>query len=59
MTAPTNGAAGIIPAVLKFLKVFYKDKLPETFHWDYFLVASAIGSIIKRNASISGAEGGC
>lgn len=59
VTAPTNGAAGIIPAVLKFLKEFYKDSLDENFHREYYLVAAAIGALIKKNASISGAEGGC
>lgn len=58
VTAPTNGAAGIIPAVLHYYERFVPDAdLPgvETF----FLAAAAIGAIIKRNASISGAEVGC
>jgi L-serine dehydratase len=58
VTAPTNGAAGIIPAVLHYYHRFVTGASPagiETF----FLVAAAIGSLIKRNASISGAEVGC
>ena len=58
VTAPTNGAAGIIPAVLHYYLRFVPeadDQGVETF----LLVAAAIGAIIKRNASISGAEVGC
>ncbi|MEE4203848.1 MAG: L-serine ammonia-lyase, partial [Halieaceae bacterium] len=59
VTAPTNGAAGIIPAVLQFCL----DDLPKTVHQDtvntFLLTASAVGSLFKRNASISGAEVGC
>lgn len=58
VTAPTNGAAGIIPAVLHYYERFTTDPTPagiETF----LLTAAAIGAIIKRNASISGAEMGC
>lgn len=58
VTAPTNGAAGVIPAVLRYYKDFcvgFSRSGIETF----FLGAAAIGSIIKRNASISGAEVGC
>lgn len=58
ITAPTNGACGIIPAVLmyhhRFIKAFSTQSLME-----FFLVSSAIGSLFKRNASISGAEVGC
>lgn len=59
VTAPTNGAAGVIPAVLKYLKEFHSQELYPNFHRDFLLVASAIGIIIKKGASISGAEGGC
>ena len=59
MTAPTNGAAGVVPAVLKYMKTFHFQELPPNFHRDFLLVASAIGIIIKKKASISGAEGGC
>ncbi len=59
VTAPTNGAAGVVPAVLKFIKTFYQNKVKKDFHRDYLLVASAIGILVKQRASISGAEGGC
>jgi L-serine dehydratase len=58
VTAPTNGAAGIIPAVLMYYERFVPGADAhgvETF----LLAAAAIGAIIKRNASISGAEVGC
>lgn len=57
VTAPTNGAAGIIPAVLEYLKQFYHvddNKITE-----FLLTAGAIGILYKKNASISGAEMGC
>lgn len=58
VTAPTNGAAGIIPAVLHY----YRDFLPyykKQGVREFLLTAAAIGTIIKQNASISGAEVGC
>jgi L-serine dehydratase len=58
VTAPTNGAAGIVPAVLHYYANFVPgadDRGIETF----LLTAAAVGSLIKRNASISGAEVGC
>jgi L-serine dehydratase len=57
VTAPTNGAAGIIPAVLRFYCRFHEGdaKGVRTF----LLTAGAIGALYKRNASISGAEVGC
>lgn len=58
VTAPTNGAAGIIPAVLQY----YHDFVPgadDDGTVRFLLVAAGIGSIIKENASISGAEVGC
>ncbi len=58
VTAPTNGAAGVIPAVAHYYKYF--DPAPSdqgTFR--YFLTAGAIGILYKENASISGAEVGC
>ncbi|GGJ26956.1 L-serine ammonia-lyase [Neoroseomonas lacus] len=58
VTAPTNGAAGIVPAVLEYYERFVPEAHVagvETF----LLTAAAIGAIIKRNASISGAEVGC
>ena len=57
VTAPTNGAAGIVPAVLRFHDRFYRGT-PETRR-EFLLTAAAIGSLYKRNASISGAEVGC
>ncbi len=56
VTAPTNGAAGIIPAVLYYL---VQEGLTRPQIHEFLLTASVIGSIIKANASISGAEAGC
>jgi L-serine dehydratase len=56
--APTNGAAGIIPAVGYFAERFKKISR-ERIERDYLLTAGAIGTLYKRNASISGAEAGC
>jgi L-serine dehydratase len=58
VTAPTNGAAGVVPAVLRYYRDFCRDFSPKGVY-DYFLAATAIGGIIRRNASISGAEVGC
>ncbi|RXG83858.1 L-serine ammonia-lyase [Bradyrhizobium zhanjiangense] len=58
VTAPTNGAAGVVPAVLRYYRDLCDDASLEGSR-TFLLVASAIGSIIKRNASISGAEVGC
>ena len=58
VTAPTNGAAGVVPAVLQYY-VAHCHGARETSIRDYLLTAAAIGGIIKRNASISGAELGC
>ena len=58
VTAPTNGAAGIIPAVLRYAKEFCPEYSIEASR-DYMLTAAAVGSLIKQNASISGAEVGC
>ncbi|MBP2562536.1 L-serine dehydratase [Neorhizobium galegae] len=57
VTAPTNGAAGVIPSVLRYYRDFCdsSDAGINTF----LLTAAAIGGIIKKNASISGAEVGC
>jgi L-serine dehydratase len=58
VTAPTNGAAGIVPAVLHY----YRDFVPgasEAGVRDFLLTAAAIGMLYKENASISGAEVGC
>lgn len=58
VTAPTNGAAGIIPAVLHYLARFVPDS-GEAEIFAFLLTAAAIGSLYKENASISGAEVGC
>jgi L-serine dehydratase len=58
VTAPTNGAAGIIPAVLKYYQHFCKGASEEGLR-RFFLTAGAIGILYKENASISGAEVGC
>ncbi len=58
VTAPTNGAAGIIPAVLHYYWRFVPGA-NEQGVMDFFLTAAAIGILYKRNASISGAEVGC
>ncbi len=58
VTAPTNGAAGIVPAVLHFYRRFYKDASDEGVI-RFLLTAAAIGMLYKKNASISGAEMGC
>ncbi len=58
VTAPTNGACGIVPAVLAYYDKFIR-KVNSNSLARYMLVASAIGSLYKMNASISGAEVGC
>jgi L-serine dehydratase len=58
VTAPTNGAAGVVPATIRY----YLDHVPDASRAavpDFLLTAAAIGGLIKRNASISGAEVGC
>ena len=57
VTAPTNGAAGVVPAVLRYL--IERHGHSEEGIQRYFLVAAAVGGLCKRNASISGAEVGC
>jgi L-serine dehydratase len=58
VTAPTNGAAGIIPSVLHYYDRFCPGA-NEQGVFDFLLTASAIGILYKENASISGAEVGC
>lgn len=58
VTAPTNGAAGIIPAVLHYYRGFIPSFSYQGVR-EFLLVAGAIGALIKQNASISGAEVGC
>ncbi len=58
VTAPTNGAAGVVPAVIKY----WLEHVPgasEARIEDFLLTAAAIGGLVKFNASISGAEAGC
>lgn len=58
VTAPTNGAAGVVPAVIRYWLEFVPGasaaRVPE-----FLLTAAAIGGLVKYNASISGAEAGC
>ena len=58
VTAPTNGASGIIPSVIKYYKEFTKDSNDGGII-NFILTAAAIGTLFKKNASISGAEAGC
>jgi len=58
VTAPTNGAAGVIPAVLQYFVAFC-DGYDEDKILQYMLTASEIGSIFKKGATISAAMGGC
>ncbi|WP_020681829.1 L-serine ammonia-lyase [Marinobacterium rhizophilum] len=58
VTAPTNGAAGIIPAVLMYYMRF-KEQATDNDVVDFLLAAAAVGTLCKKNASISGAEVGC
>ena len=58
VTAPTNGAAGIVPAVLRYYERFAPGACAAGVE-TYLLTAAAIGSLFKENASISGAEVGC
>ncbi|CNH42829.1 L-serine dehydratase 2 [Yersinia frederiksenii] len=58
VTAPTNGACGIIPAVLAYYDKFIRP-VNENSYSRYFLVSGVIGALYKMNASISGAEVGC
>lgn len=58
VTAPTNGAAGVVPAVLKYYQTNFQHASAEGVR-NFLLAASAIAGLIKVNASISGAEVGC
>ena len=58
VTAPTNGAAGVVPATIRY----FMDHVPNASAAkipDFLLTAAAIGGLVKFNASISGAEAGC
>lgn len=58
VTAPTNGAAGVIPAVLKYFEEFCPEATPEKSR-EFLLTSAAIGILYKKRASISAAEMGC
>lgn len=58
VTAPTNGAAGVIPAVLHYLLLFEEPDYEDSI-WRFLLTASEIGSLFKKGATISAAMGGC
>ena len=58
VTAPTNGAAGVVPAVIRYWLHFHPEADQASIR-DFLLTAAAVGGIIKHNASISGAEVGC
>jgi L-serine dehydratase len=59
VTAPTNGAAGIIPAVARYFDRYHRDADDKDAWLRFYLTAAAIGALYKKNASISGAEAGC
>ena len=58
VTAPTNGAAGVVPAVLRYFRDFCPGASDAGLR-TFLLTATAIGALLKMNASISGAEVGC
>jgi len=58
VTAPTNGAAGVVPAVIRYWLDHVPGATPARLG-EFLLTAAAIGGIVKHNASISGAECGC
>lgn len=58
VTSPTNGAAGVVPAVLRYYLRFHEDADLNGIR-NFLLASAAVGGIIKHNASISGAEVGC
>jgi len=58
VTAPTNGSAGVIPAVMRYMQEAHQ-KISTSDLYTYFLTAAAIGILYKKGASISGAEMGC
>ena len=58
VTAPTNGAAGVVPAVLRYYRDHCQAATPAGLR-DFLLTGGAVGALFKLNASISGAEVGC
>lgn len=59
VTAPTNGSAGVIPAVLMYYICFSGEQVQQPEIINFLLVAGEIGSLFKKNATISAAMGGC
>lgn len=59
VTAPTNGAAGVIPAVLFYHVCFSEEEVTEDAIVDFLLVAGEVGTFFKKGATISAAMGGC
>lgn len=59
VTAPTNGSAGVIPAVLMYYMVIENHQADESHIKQFLMVAGEIGSIFKKGATISAAMGGC
>ena len=59
VTAPTNGACAVVPATMLYLKQYLGKKFNEKYIIDFLLTSMTIGSLYKKNASISGAEAGC
>ena len=59
VTAPTNGAAGVIPAVLLYHVCFAEDEVTEDAIIDFLMVAGEVGTFFKKGATISAAMGGC
>ncbi|WP_159518878.1 L-serine ammonia-lyase [Sunxiuqinia indica] len=57
VTAPTCGACGVVPAILKYYRKVYRTDLKQLYH--ALATAGLIGNLVKHNASISGAEVGC
>jgi L-serine dehydratase len=58
VTAPTNGAAGVVPAVLMYAQIFCDKNAPDAIR-QFLMTASAIGILFKSGATISAAMGGC
>jgi len=58
VSAPTNGASGVVPAVLHYYDKFLSQKYPGKI-LDFLLTAGAVGILFKYGATLSGAEGGC
>lgn len=59
VTAPTNGAAGVIPAVLQYFTCFCEEGQTEEKQIQFLLTAAEVGSIFKKGSTISAAMGGC